>query len=540
MRIKSVSVNHHKVLGSVRICFDSDSEILKENILEKYHSDIHVEIDNSVQSNQYTYIIGDNGIGKTVLFRSVINFINWNSTMANTKLKDMIDFYPKNVKYREYASKDQGYNELTNLSIYNKYFTIPGLKEYDFLKYYDAQAVFITSSTETGIVHQNSRFRSFNYLTEISQTKYIFLRALIKYNHSEQIDRLNNLLGEQSISWKLFCGLSHEAVGEIEKNKHTVLMNNFKDVNIFNFLETIRTLKVNDDQILDSKSINDKTRHVFEAIYNSGNFFKLYFDANESLKTLFELLNSSYIINRIDSFLKSIDTESSDETLNVRINDLQKKEWDWVITDIDALNVFEVNVLGLMQALKLVDIDILGNDIPIDVMSSGQKNLIRLFSFFSDLPVQEKYDNCLVFFDEPENSLHPKWQQNFPQSFKDIVEKVYGITNSHFIFATHSPVLVMKSALIANSNLLRFYKTKEGQFRSESVKNVNAYSIEEVLLDEFKITYRDQGAESDIKKILDDEFNKRRMNSDPVDSIRNSFDLRDRINDLYNDIHKGS
>jgi hypothetical protein len=141
-----------------------------------------------------------------------------------------------------------------------------------------------------------------------------------------------------------------------------------------------------------------------------------------------------------------------------------------------------------------------------------------------------------MFFDEPENSLHPRWQQEFPGNFKDIAEEVYGINNSHFLFATHSPVLIMKAASLPNANVLKFYKDGTPNLQSEVVEYVNAFSIEEVLLDEFKISYRDQSAEFEVKRFLD---GKAGASSDPINSIRSSFELRAKINQLYNLVEKG-
>jgi len=224
----------------------------------------------------------------------------------------------------------------------------------------------------------------------------------------------------------------------------------------------------------------------------------------------------------------------------VRVTDKQKEQWDRLVTEDTELSEFDSFLLNMLFALNVLDIQIFANGNSIDVMSSGQKNLIRLFSYFADMPLPQHLDNCVVLFDEPENSLHPKWQQEFQLNFKIIAEDIYGISGSHFIFATHSPVLLMKSALLKNSNVLRFYKDPQGAFCSELVKNVNAYSVEEVLLDEFKITYRNQGAEDAMRKILDAEFQKRNQTGDPINAVKNAFELRDKINALYNELNRES
>lgn len=86
-----------------------------------------------------------------------------------------------------------------------------------------------------------------------------------------------------------------------------------------------------------------------------------------------------------------------------------------------------------MQELNLIDSEIECDDIPIENMSSGEQMLIRVFSLFASLPQNFEMKNLIVLLDEPENSLHPKWQQLFPEYFKSVVENVYGIHSSHFI-----------------------------------------------------------------------------------------------------------
>jgi AAA15 family ATPase/GTPase len=538
MQLKSLSVNHHAVLGTRKINFFENSEPLGEKVNEPV-GDIYLEIEDASHPNKYTFIIGDNGIGKSVLLKSIIYHVNFASSQGS-RLADVMGFSRDNSKYEKLAFFDDGLLELQNLGVQRNLSPyVSENPENDILKTHDGQLIFITSVYDQKIIHRNERFRSFNYLSAINETKIVFLRAWRKYLNDSKLTNLSKLLGEDTISWRLTCGLSVAHRGDFGNGTSAFLLSADNRYSIYDFFDLLNNIKIGDDQKVDGRSIGENYR-LFDDIYESGAFFKLYYDSGLLLKEVFHRIKDSYVIKRILNFLeKDVDSSRGRKTLNITVTDKQKDGWDKMIADPTALSEFDINILSLLQYLRFLEIDIYANDVSIDKLSSGQKNLIRLFSFFSDLPVPGKLDNLVVLFDEPENSLHPKWQQDFPVNFKSIVEFVYGITNSHFIFTTHSPVLIMKSALIPDSNVLRFYKDEQGQFAAESVKSVNAFSIEEILLDEFQITYRDQGAESEMKKILDGEFIEKTKNNDPVNAIKNSLDLRNKINDLFNDIQKG-
>ncbi|KAA2239619.1 ATP-binding protein [Chitinophaga agrisoli] len=541
MRILSVSYNHHKVFGDTKINFFDDSERETDDLLKKHHADIVFNIDRSTKENYYTFIIGDNGIGKSVLLRNIIHYSNWNSKMNEPRLDAIINLNPESSYYKQFKTNTNGAQDLINIQIYNKDFIAPGTNDIDFLKYYDAQLIFINGTYEKAIIHPNARFRSFNYATQLNETKILFLNSLIRFKNDEKLKNLGRFLGTEETQWTLRCGLAISArtVKNKEDNKSIYVLNNSFDITIFSFLSFINTIQIDNNERFITEGLSQLELSVLNAVYRSPFFFKLYFNFGMSFKELFENIRANHIIARIEEFLRvDIDALNAEKTLNVRITDEQKDMWDKLITEDSDLSEFDSFLLNMLFSLDILDIQIFANGNSIDVMSSGQKNLLRLFSYFSDMPLPKQLNNCIILFDEPENSLHPKWQQEFPLNFKLIAENIYGITGSHFIFATHSPVLLMKSALLNNSNVLRFYNDEQGQFRSEKIKNVNAYSIEEVLLDEFKITYRNQGAGDAMRKILDDEFQKRGQSGDPINAVKNAFDLRDKINDLYNELNR--
>jgi|GEM_PF-1769729 len=537
MVLKNISVNHHKLFGSTKIDLFGESVPLENDLTKEHHTDILLEIDNDNKSNYYTFIIGQNGVGKTILFRTVVNFINANDgPIEEPKLKAIMNFYPKSRKYLEYKLDYSGVYELQELGIYNHYSIVNKVDIKNFLEYYGSYLVFISSSFERNIVHRNPRYRNFNYLSDINKTQTLFLKSLHKYREAEEkLEVLSKLLERDLIKWNLKGYLSVEGIGGIE-NDSIFLLKNTKGVNIINFLRTINKIEISDEKLI-VESLDETEIKVFEAIYYSRVFFKFYFDSNLSLIDLFQEIKNSKVLIKIEHFInqKTSDPEIENH-LNIRIPKTEKKDWEFLFTEINELSEFDVNTILLLEDLNLINLTISCNDVPVSHMSSGEQSIIRLFSYFADIPVKE---NLLVFFDEPENTLHPKWQQNFPIYFKRIIEEIYEIKKSHFIFSTHSPLIIMKSNSLDNSNVVRFYKDNQGKFQSQQITNINSFSIEEVLLDEFKISYRDQEIELVVNKILSERNDKIMENNDPIYSIEKSFELKDKINELFNSIKSG-
>jgi predicted ATP-dependent endonuclease of OLD family len=69
----------------------------------------------------------------------------------------------------------------------------------------------------------------------------------------------------------------------------------------------------------------------------------------------------------------------------------------------------------------------------IDNLSSGEKQILILFTY---IKFNEKLGKLFII-DEPELSLHPKWQENFLSGIQSILP-----VNTQLIFATHSPSIV--------------------------------------------------------------------------------------------------
>src|SRR6185312_13224014 len=69
-------------------------------------------------------------------------------------------------------------------------------------------------------------------------------------------------------------------------------------------------------------------------------------------------------------------------------------------------------------------------------LSSGERQILILFSYVAF----NSYDGRIFIIDEPELSLHIKWQEDFLEQLKSISPK-----STQIILATHSPILVNNS-----------------------------------------------------------------------------------------------
>jgi len=98
----------------------------------------------------------------------------------------------------------------------------------------------------------------------------------------------------------------------------------------------------------------------------------------------------------------------------------------------------------------------------IDELSTGQKTLLSkiLYIYFKD------YKDKVILIDEPELSLHPKWQSQILSVYEKLAEK----NNCQIIIATHSPHIIAS----ANNQSIRFLeKDEEGNIRA--INDIQAY-----------------------------------------------------------------
>lgn len=100
---------------------------------------------------------------------------------------------------------------------------------------------------------------------------------------------------------------------------------------------------------------------------------------------------------------------------------------------------------------KLVLFNKGGKTISIDNLSTGEKQIVFRGSYL--LKNNRKLDGAAIMIDEPELSMHPKWQKNILKYYKDLFTKDSKQKSQLFI-ATHSEYVVAEALRDKTNNLV--------------------------------------------------------------------------------------
>jgi len=141
-----------------------------------------------------------------------------------------------------------------------------------------------------------------------------------------------------------------------------------------------------------------------------------------------------------------------------------------------------------------------GNHIfPASNASSGEIYMITLGLFIKNFINKNKNSTKSILIDEPENSLHPKWQKEYIPFLKGFLS----YHNVDVIIATHSPFIVMKN--------------------SDYQDQVSIYSIHDGILEEMDYHQADNSIEQIYYELFGVLTPKNRYLSDYCNSILKNF-----------------
>jgi len=101
-----------------------------------------------------------------------------------------------------------------------------------------------------------------------------------------------------------------------------------------------------------------------------------------------------------------------------------------------------------------------GKSIPIDKLSTGEKQIVFRGIFL--LKNSGVLENAAVMIDEPELSMHPKWQEKILQYYKGLFTSGDGAQKAQLFFATHSDH-VLKQALADQASNLVIVLERDGE-----------------------------------------------------------------------------
>lgn len=91
-------------------------------------------------------------------------------------------------------------------------------------------------------------------------------------------------------------------------------------------------------------------------------------------------------------------------------------------------------------------------NISVDSLSTGEKQIVFRGAFL--LKNNKRLNDSVIMVDEPELSMHPKWQEKILQYYKDLFTESDGTQKAQLFFATHSEHVLKEALSNKNQNLV--------------------------------------------------------------------------------------
>lgn len=110
-----------------------------------------------------------------------------------------------------------------------------------------------------------------------------------------------------------------------------------------------------------------------------------------------------------------------------------------------------------------------GRQISIDNLSTGEKQIVYRGIYL--LRNVEKLDGASIMIDEPELSMHPKWQQRILKYFQDLFKAGDGTQKTQMFFATHSEYVLAEALKDRDHSLVIVLKDNHGRVESNEIRN---------------------------------------------------------------------
>lgn len=261
---------------------------------------------------------------------------------------------------------------------------------------------------------------------------------------------------------------------QLEENEKNVF-NNEKD--FFQKLNLYGYYKNNQPDYFNSEEFYSKLNILPKIIYIPSEIkFDQITNAVTNMKKEYSFLNTidNNIIKDVPSYIASRVIYTANTEENLTMGQARKKVYDEINEIFDILNI-NVKLYGVSQDEKSMPVFInsLGEKFDINGLSSGEKQLfLRILSIKMLEP-----ENSIILIDEPELSLHPKWQQKIIEVYKRIGK------NNQIITATHSPHIL---GSVPNENIFILSKNEDGKIifiKGRELENSYGQPVDRILED---------------------------------------------------------
>ena len=236
--------------------------------------------------------------------------------------------------------------------------------------------------------------------------------------------------------------------------------NNYKQPlwNFFNALQSYQYEKYNNNglyQNLIAKRFENPPKIIYVPAENKFEEIQTYSTTLSKEYKFINIVNSN-VIRDIPSYIATRRNYLATIEEDLTMKEITNK----VVNEINSIfDIFELDVKlkGFSKDEKTMPIfeNSAGEEFDINDLSSGEKQLfLRTLSIKMLEP-----KNSIILIDEPELSLHPKWQQRIIEVYKKIGE------NNQIIVATHSPHIL---GSVSNENIFILYKNENGKIEAKT------------------------------------------------------------------------
>jgi len=235
---------------------------------------------------------------------------------------------------------------------------------------------------------------------------------------------------------------------EKEKNCISNVRDFFYRLKSFSYCEANDPLREKHIEIKNKLDILPKVIYVPTEI----NFQKMNV-ASTTLVQEYKFINivNTNLIKDIPSYIATKMISAMLKNKNEKVGDVQKKVFNEINEIFENLSI-DVKVEDISQDGRNITLftNSSGDEFDINELSSGEKQL-----FLRTLAIKMlNPENSIILIDEPELSLHPKWQQRIVDVYRKIGK------NNQIIIATHSPHIL---GSVRKENIMLLDKDDEGK-----------------------------------------------------------------------------
>lgn len=264
---------------------------------------------------------------------------------------------------------------------------------------------------------------------------------------------------------------------EFEENEKKGLTQANGERDFFYRLNTYSFYEKNSDTIFDDKEFYSKIKPFPKIIYIPAEIkFEDVKTLTTNLKREYKFLNiiDNTIIKDIPSYIASRITYIANTEENLTMKQAKEKVNDEINGIFNILDV-DIRLKGVSkdETSTPIFINSSGEEFDINGLSSGEKQLfLRTLSIKMLEP-----ENSIILIDEPELSLHPKWQQRIIKVYEKIGR------NNQIIVTTHSPHIL---GSVPKENIIMLSKNEVGKIipiLEEKLENSYGQPVNRILED---------------------------------------------------------